>query len=356
MLNSLKQDGPGSFGVKPVSCTLAALTGDFEILFGNPSYGRYPRFTFRRQSSINDNRAGMKNLTAKCGNFSSIPLARRPALVVYCAHGAAAAYPGNSEEEMVLMDPRLACQRDIARGRSNLLLMLALTLVNMVLLAVNADISFPFSAFFPQAALLFGGAVAEELGENLFLIIGIALGVAALMLYLLCWLLSKKHPGWLTAACILFILDTLVLAWFCVQGFSASFIVDILFHAWVLYYLVRGMIGVVRLRRLPPAPPWEAGAPGLSPSYAPPYAPPPAYPYGQGGAPYGQIPGGWEAPPVSQASPAAAEEAPRADVPPPQEAVQAQEDFSSAQGGVPVPPPVTYTPPGAETPEDAERN
>ena len=141
------------------------------------------------------------------------------------------------------------------KARADLLLMAVLTTINMVLLLVNADYAFAFSATFPQIALAFGVGLAEEFGSAA-LVIGAVMGFASIGLYYLCWALSKQHPGAIIAALVLFSLDTVILL--VILGLTAW--VDIVFHVAVLVYLIIGTVAVVKLRHLPP----EEAVPGAA--------------------------------------------------------------------------------------------
>lgn len=167
------------------------------------------------------------------------------------------------------MDWRATYEHSYARGRSNLLLMSILTAVNIVLILANADRSFPFSAFFPQIAIAVSAVLAQETANSALLAIGIALTVLSLGVYFLCYLLSKKSSGWLIAALVLFSLDTLFLAYTHLPDFNVSYLLDFVFHAWVLFYLIAGVRAAVKLRQLPP--------PEFDAAYAANYAPEAAF-------------------------------------------------------------------------------
>ena len=147
-------------------------------------------------------------------------------------------------------------------ARSNLLAMLAFTVINFILTITQADMYFLFSATFPQASLLYGYVLEAE-GLTGFYTAGIVLGVVCIGLYCLCWLLSKKNAGWMIVATVLFAIDTLLL--FLAYEIQADMILDVVFHAWVLYYLISGVVANAKMKKLPPeelappvAPPAEA--------------------------------------------------------------------------------------------------
>lgn len=149
-------------------------------------------------------------------------------------------------------------------ARHNLLLMIAFTAINVILRLVQADLYFLFSASIPLAVLdiatLFTTGVS---------IPAVVIAVAVVVVYLVCWILSKKRTGWLIAAMVLFALDTL--AMFLVYEIGVGMLLDIVFHAYVLFYLISGTVAAVKLRT-------ETAAPA-EPVYQPmAYAPEAAYP------------------------------------------------------------------------------
>lgn len=182
----------------------------------------------------------------------------------------AAQQPGSS--------PRQALEARYNGARNNLLLVVLFTVVNVVLLVTNSNTYFLFSASIPYIlanfGMAFGGFYPEEyyegLGELQFLgapFLTVALVIAALIvvLYLLSWIFSKKgRVGWLIFALVFFALDTAVMLLF--TEISSEIIVDIVFHAWVLFSLGSGIYAHVKLKQLPaeeevaPNAGWEAPA------------------------------------------------------------------------------------------------
>ena len=133
-------------------------------------------------------------------------------------------------------------------ARRNLLLMLAITALNLILRITQSNMYFLFSASMPQAALDLG-ALFEEAGWPGAYAVGIVLALVSVGLYLLCWFLSKKHRGWMVAALIFFALDTLLM--FLVYEIDGSMIIDVLFHAYVLYFLISGAVAMVKMKNNP---------------------------------------------------------------------------------------------------------
>lgn len=120
-------------------------------------------------------------------------------------------------------------------ARSNLLLAIVFTAINIVLYLIGSNTYFLFSTFIPY--ILFGS--------------GMILTVAAVLLlavYVLAYFLSKEKKGWLTAALVLFIIDTVAFVGFIVlitlsgdTASVASSVLDVVFHAWVLVSLIGGV-------------------------------------------------------------------------------------------------------------------
>lgn len=131
-------------------------------------------------------------------------------------------------------------------GRGNLLLMTALTAVNVALVLFGAAWSFLFTAFFPYICAVFAKSGYLGMSEAASMILGCALPV---VLCFVCWLLSdKQRYVWLKTAAALFALDTVYMLYFFVAyGFDTVFILAILFHALILWQLIRGSVAAKRL-------------------------------------------------------------------------------------------------------------
>ncbi len=138
--------------------------------------------------------------------------------------------------------------RQYGVARSNLLLMIILTAVNVVLAAFGSETMLLFSATVPYFVAVFG--FVSEIGA--LAVAGVVIAAVILAVYLVCWIFSKKHYGWMIAALVLFVIDTLamILIYITVGDFSG--ILDIVIHIWVLYYLVVGITYGHKLKNLTP--------------------------------------------------------------------------------------------------------
>ena len=164
-------------------------------------------------------------------------------------------------------------------ARHNILLVVAFTLVNSVLLFAGGDSYFLFSAAIPYYMTLFGllytGRMPAEWYEGVefqpdpdsVLYIYLAIAVVIIALYAFMWFMSKKHGyGWLVAALLLFVADTFAMFYF--TGFTADMILDFAFHVWVLVSLTSGIIAAINLKKLPEEEPYIAQE-GQNYSYIP---------------------------------------------------------------------------------------
>lgn len=182
-------------------------------------------------------------------------------------------FKNESADEAVSL--RQTLESKYGSARHNILLILAFTVINIILLVTNSNTYFLFSAYVPYLIVDFGMLMcgmypSEYYGEDLagmeflgkeFLTVTIVIATIILILYLLGWIFSNKNRvGWLTFALVFFGIDTAVML--LITGFSMDAIVDIIFHGWVVVSLARGISAHYKLKKLPeepelPAPPME---------------------------------------------------------------------------------------------------
>ena len=128
-----------------------------------------------------------------------------------------------------------ALRNKVRQADGSFLSMVVFTYVNIVLMSFKATVSFPFSAFVPTMIAGLATYGYEESGEIAveFIVFAVILASVFLLLYIL----SKKQLAALFIALIFFILDTVVLLYFSI-GDITSFLIDIGFHACVIFTLI----------------------------------------------------------------------------------------------------------------------
>ena len=154
--------------------------------------------------------------------------------------------------------PRQITQAKYNRSRANLLLVIVFTVVNLFTVTFG-NTYFLFSANLP---MLFPAVATEIAADPLYMtemglmpedgtaviIIGLIMGLILTVPYLLCWIFSKKRPGWMVAALAFFSIDCLVLL-----GLYdlTSVLFDLLIHGWVMFYLITGVTHGFKLKTMP---------------------------------------------------------------------------------------------------------
>lgn len=142
---------------------------------------------------------------------------------------------------------RQVAEQKYKTARVNLLIMIAFTLLNIVMLFLGSESMLLFSATVPFYVARIGYYSALDI----ILIPCLIFAGICLLIYFICWVLSKSHYGWMIAALVLFSIDTLALVGISLALSDFSGILDIVFHVWVLYYLGLGIKNGYELKTLP---------------------------------------------------------------------------------------------------------
>ena len=164
------------------------------------------------------------------------------------------------------MSPREEVEMKYKRSRANLLLVIIVSVVNLFTLALNGSY-FLFSASIPAIPVeLAMPMTEEEVVVFSDFIVPIIIGIILTVPYLLCWVFSKKRAGWMIPALVFFSFDCLYILMLTLIE-PTAFIIDILFHAWVMFYLITGVINGFKLKKMPEEEPLpEFGAEGDAPA------------------------------------------------------------------------------------------
>ena len=127
-----------------------------------------------------------------------------------------------------------------------------ITTINVIAILLNAIFYFLFSA----TVLYYLPAVGMALDDALmayptWTILAYGGTLLCLPFYLLCWMLCEVRPGCIIAALAVFSVASLVLlGMVCLASAFLDSILDLVFHAWVLYYLISAVRSYRKLKGL----------------------------------------------------------------------------------------------------------
>lgn len=147
----------------------------------------------------------------------------------------------------------------------NLLVVVIFSVINIGLLLAGTDTYFLFSAFIPYFIVDYGRAMCgmypeefysdlliEEFLDSSFLIVMVAIAAVIIIAYLVCWILAKKKKvAALFAALALFVADTMLMLF--MMDFSSDIIIDVVFHIWVVVYLITAIRTYYKIKNTPVA-------------------------------------------------------------------------------------------------------
>lgn len=139
------------------------------------------------------------------------------------------------------MDSREKLQRNLSTGRSSLLMVLILTVVNIGLVLMESGRYFVCSVAVPYMMCYLGHNGYAIWDFEISFPVAIGVSILILGVFFAIWAMSKKRPGLLYIALILFVADTLVLLKLALDTDTvAESVVDLLFHGWVIWELFQG--------------------------------------------------------------------------------------------------------------------
>ena len=150
------------------------------------------------------------------------------------------------------MEERIAAERKFDISRKNLLSVVIFSTINILLLLFGVSISFLFSATLPAFVFVVGQILSAETGMSLYIMVSTLLSFVIISLYGLSYLFSKKNKSFILVALIAFSIDSLFLLRNIIVGFDVSYLFEIAFHVWVMYYLIIGTKAWSDLKKMPP--------------------------------------------------------------------------------------------------------
>lgn len=140
------------------------------------------------------------------------------------------------------MKEKTILPRLIANGRITLLFMIVLTFLNIILYYMHSTISFPYSAFIPYFAVIFGDYLSSLNATMSYFYILNGIAIAFLAVYIIAWFASRKKSGWFIVITIFYVLDTVFMGYFLWETSIVNLLINLGLHGIIIYSFARAMI------------------------------------------------------------------------------------------------------------------
>ncbi len=150
------------------------------------------------------------------------------------------------------MQERRLLKIKISRARTNLLFFIILSALQIYTIATGGSLLMPFSSslalWIANDSLFF----AIQNNDPSILTLGVVGAAAVIVVFFLCYMLSKKHKKWMLAGLILIGIDTLVLLFLAFVNGLSGWVLDIVLHGMLFYFMFVGVKASIDLEKLPP--------------------------------------------------------------------------------------------------------
>ena len=157
---------------------------------------------------------------------------------------------------------KLDYEKRYQSGRWNLVLLSALTVINIFIVLFVGDNYYIAAASVPLYLVSLGRILCGkmpnefyvgkwanvEFMDDYFLFIMIAVAVVIIGIYVLLWFLSKKHVAFLIAGLVLVVIDTVFM--FFVYDFSFNVLMDYAIHALMIIMMIMGIHSGFKLKKI----------------------------------------------------------------------------------------------------------
>ncbi len=147
---------------------------------------------------------------------------------------------------------KMKAENQYRSGRYSLLAIIVFSVINLFSI-VFGNTYFLFSSYITQFLAGIGSVLYAETGDMLFPTVFILLGIASVIPYLLFWMFSKKHPGCMIAALVLFSLDSVLFLLDFIMLLTVgeySFIYDLIIRILALVSLIMAVKYGMEAKRL----------------------------------------------------------------------------------------------------------
>ena len=146
----------------------------------------------------------------------------------------------------------------VKSGRHSLLMIVIFTIINLVLVWLDSGTYFLFSASVPYYVTTLVKAIENDFSAGAWVngpttMRALIFSFVVLTVYFLCWLFSDKRRGWLIAALVLFVLDSLAMVLFSLMLYDnlLTNVIDLVFHVWAIVDLSQAIWAAGKLKKLP---------------------------------------------------------------------------------------------------------
>lgn len=134
--------------------------------------------------------------------------------------------------------------------RTIMLIVCALTLIYIVMRLIDPSAQSVLSMSMPGILAELGVFLAELTGSRLIAAVPVVAAALLLLTCVLMWYLSRRHTAPIAVFLAIFAADTVLLGIAYPLFDSNSFVVSAVFHAWVLWSLIRLLADRMKLNRL----------------------------------------------------------------------------------------------------------
>lgn len=134
--------------------------------------------------------------------------------------------------EVAEQKTRRKLRQHIGLGRTAILLLLAVSLVNQLLLLLKVNYHFLFSAAVPYYLNWLAQKLGENEGVTFFKVFALLATVVIFAVYIACWMFSAQRREYLKTAMVLYCVDTVLLVIFAFALLNNPFscLLEILTH------------------------------------------------------------------------------------------------------------------------------
>ncbi len=142
----------------------------------------------------------------------------------------------------------------VNRGRYNLIFIVLMSVINIFMISSGSEMFLPYSSSISNYSVALGIAESQKSGSDALRILGLVVACAVLMIFMVCYILSKSKPFYLIISLAVIFADTLVLA--IIGGVNGTLtsplvILDIVIHILAIFYIASGIKAAKELRTLP---------------------------------------------------------------------------------------------------------